>query len=279
MYRYFCYLSLFVLILFGPVFGVSPLYQAMLQDANSARGVGMGMSGIALESDGSGLFQNAAGLVPKGYFYQYESFDLQAQTLPLAYGHFFHVGPVSIGTVHGEDLNKNRLYATTIGFSQRGKNNFDWGVLYKGWQEVTASDNTQAWSADLGVVYHLNKALSLGVSVYDAIAGSPQAAPSSVGVGTALQLGDISFTLESMFRQTQDATMMRTGLECLLTDGLIVRGGWYNKAYTFGATLSVPVVDVTYAALYPQDKTQPARYLFSFSFFKEQMRDAPPKKK
>lgn len=272
-------LCLLAFLVSTPVLGVTELYRSALQDRIGARDAGMGMATIAKQQDGATLLQNPAGLVNKGYFYHYEQMDLQSQSSPLSYGHFFRFGSFGVANIHQEDFDRNKVEATILTYSQKGKNNIDWGVSYKNFQETISTKTIQTWSTDLGVIFHASKSLTFGASVYDALAGSTAAPPTSLGVGSLLQWGDIGLAFETVFRHSPDTAMGRYGLECLLTEGLCIRGGWFDRNYTFGATLSLPVADLTYASLYPEDHHQSPRYLLSISIFKEKEGASREKKK
>jgi len=242
------------------------LYQEAYHYHSNPLAIGAGNSTVAGPQLGAAsLLINPANLAQNGPFYQHVMMDLQHQRFSEGYGNFFQLGQLGFGSIRLVTLEGQALDGTIIGFGNRGRNGVDWGLSYKNFHSAASGSS---WSADLGMKMPLTSRLTLGINFIDFIK-SADGPDTAINTGAFLDLDLLQLSLSADYSKLEDYGLrFRPGGSLMITNGLKIRGGWFNQHYTVGASIALPIIEVSYAAQYPEKGTGESQYYLMFSLGK-----------
>lgn len=264
IYGFWLLIGMFLLQV--PIAASDFLYQS-LNRGWGIRPYSMGSAFTAIAEGGHAMFYNPAGLAVPGGEYRYENMDYQGTDYPTFFAHSLYISPFGFSYMKQQDMAQNSVEATCIGFGKNGRQGIDWGFNFKSIKETTLTDSVQGWSTDLGLLAHITPQINVGVSARDLLKQNIKL-PASFTAGIAWFTLDRNFTLASdlVIDRSQEVPVLygHYGAEWNLTDGFIVRSGWFNDYYTGGVSLVLPIVEVDYGILYPTKRSQDTIHMLGF---------------
>lgn len=254
-----------------PIYSSSLLFST-LKDGIGIRPLSMGGSYTALGEEAVGIVYNPAELSLKGTGYHYENFDNNASQYSSFFAHSFLLSPFGFTYWKKADLSNNAVEVSAYGFGKKGSNGIDWGITYKTVKESYTDTSSSGWSSDLGILAHINPNMNVGITAHD-IMKQNVAVPATLATGIAVFTSsrDFIFTSDLVFGKENDRSAIAPhfGAEYLLTEGLVLRGGWTQDALSGGASLILPFAELEYGAIYPNDATLSPSYMLGVQFGKQ----------
>ncbi len=253
------FFTLFLFISLASTLYAGELMNQLLRTGTGIRALSMGGAFASIGEESDGLLYNPAGLDLPGESYVYENLDNSGATVRSSYGSYVHLSPFAYGYVKREAQNGDMAEASVFGFGKRNKNGIDWGVSYKVLNESINSVKTNYWSSDVGMLFHLTKNFTLGIAAQDVIKSTVTGSSAIVIGGSAYSANrKLGFATDMVLERLvsgKDSVSFRFGAESQVSDGLTLRGGWFNKNYTAGAGLSLPFFELDYAILIPESNS------------------------
>lgn len=245
--------TLLVVLLCGlacyPAYAESLLEDA-LRNGSGIRALGMGGAYTAIAEGGAAVFYNPAGLIYSGGEFNSENFDYQGSRYTQFNATYGYLSPFGLATLKKETAT-SKVDITTIGYGRRGAKGVHWGIAYKSIHHQSPLDDKVGWSADLGVLVNLTPFMNLGFVAKDVMKAHVPVA-STVAGGLAFFTPDRDFIWSlDVFQKSstvQDEYVLKTGFEYALSDGLILRTGFGQETWGWGATLQLPFVEVQYGS-------------------------------
>ncbi len=240
-------LALCCLLVWHPLHAEDLLEDA-LKNGAGIRALGMGGAYTAIAEGGAAVFYNPAGLIYSGGEFNSENFDYQGAQYTQFNATYGYMSPFGLASLKKETAT-SMVDMTTIGYGRRGAKGVHWGVAYKSIHHRSPSDEKVGWSADLGLLVNLTPFMNLGFVAKD-VMKSQVPVPSTVAGGLAFFTPDRDFiwSLDVLQKSSsfQDEYILKTGFEYAISDGLILRTGFGQELWSWGATLQLPFVEVQY---------------------------------
>ncbi len=260
--------SLYLIILLG--LSSVTCAQSRLEDTYNAKVIGKGGAGVAGQHSGAGMLYNPAFLGRPRTVVQYENHDMNQEQFNQSNAQFYQFGTLGIGFASTTGKELVTRASTYIGYGQSGKNNVDWGLLYK--STMTArptADQTREWGVDLGVLYRMSKSLSAGIVGYNVIksVGGP-----SLGGAAGFYWKNTLVNLAgevTVIKTSASSVGTRWGADLPVSQGFTLRGGWGDHHWTMGASVVLGIFDTTFAARYPEGDSDHPVYAISVTIGKD----------
>jgi len=267
----FCRLISFLFVFFFPVVvlaEITTFEQSVLKDTQSIRAVSMGNAYTALGEGMGALFYNPAGLAQRGVQYGYQDLDNKDNVYDYNDLRVVYMSPFAYSQYNAKDFDGNSAEVTTIGYGKRGSRGIDWGISYKTMTTRINGITSTGVAADLGVLMHLFPFMNLGIMLQDGYTKDIEI-PSTFKTGVALfnRRRELILTSDIVYSTNDGDTVykLNSGAEYHLSDGLIVRGGYFDGFITGGVNLVFPFVELEYAVMNSQEDDQ-NRHLLGFKF-------------
>lgn len=239
--------SFFFLLLVTLFAGTSSLYADLLYDTLKGgvgvRPLSMGNAYTSLGEGGYTGYYNPAGFGLPGTMYGYETLDFNKAFNNSFFGHYIYLSPFGLSYLKREDKMGDSVEVWGIGFGRRGRTGLDWGIHYKSVREDYAGFDNHGWSADFGLLGHITSFLNVGLTAKDIMKDNLNI-PTTVATGISVFMPQrefvLSYDLVSDEINGKTDWSSRLGMELLLTDGLIIRGGIDRTHYSGGVSFVMP---------------------------------------
>ena len=142
-----------------------------IKSSYSVRSMGRGGAMVANPKGADALHANPAGLVQFGTTYQVSNLDSSKADYQRNESYFIHRSPVGIG-FWAQKKDDDLIEMSSVGFAKRNRNGIDWGLAYRSIYSNIESEASRYWSSDLGLIFHMNEYLDIGLSGKDILSDS-----------------------------------------------------------------------------------------------------------
>jgi len=268
--KFFRLIFFFVFTIFmsSAVEAVGPFAYSAIKEGIGARAYAMGGAYTAVAEEGPALFYNPAGLATPGFLYEYETLSGGKGLSFSDYrSHQLYMSPLAFDYWKKESGSGDSVEVVSLGFGKRTKGGIDWGVNYHSMNVNEGGVAQQGWGADIGVLARLNQNMTVGFTAHDLFKQNLEL-PTTFAAGFALSTLSKNFTfatdLVSARENNQTTIRGRYGMEYALSDGLILRGGYFDSTLTGGIGLGLGIIELDYTMLYPQNNASQASYMIGF---------------
>ena len=228
-----------------------------IKSSYSVRSMGRGGAMVANPSGGEALHANPAGLAQFGTSYEFSNLDSSKADYQQNESYFIHRSPVGVG-FWAQKEDGDLIEMSSVGFAKRNRNGIDWGVAYRSIYSNIDSESSRYWSSDLGLIFHMNEYLDIGLSGKDILSDSNLSVDPTLTSGVLLKNKEESVQLYSDIVSGVDIDdygnqYVRMGMDIKLTPDLMVRFGGDQQYYSAGASLSFSLLSLDYALQLPKD--------------------------
>ena len=245
----------------------SEFEQSVLKDSQSIRAISMGNAYTALGEGVGTLFYNPAGLAQGGVIYGFQDLDNKNEQYENNSLRYIYRAPFAFSQQQVKNLDGDTADITSFGFGRKGSRGVDWGVTYKSIQTKVNNVSTAGSSADLGIIIHLLRNMNIGVMLQDGYTNNIDI-PSTFKTGIALfsQKKELLFTTDLVYKTIDGETSytLNSGMEYHLSDGLVVRGGYFDRSITAGVNFIFPFFEIEYGVVSSQENSNQNRHLLGF---------------
>ncbi len=247
-----------------------------LKSGLGIRAMSMGGAFTAVAEEGPALFYNPAGLTRPGSAFRAEILDYKQTNWDQFTSYYAYLSPFGYSQWQKKDKDGRSVTVQTFGYGKRGSNGVDWGLTYKLVNDSLQSK--QGWSTDFGLILHPNSSVNLGIAFKDLFKDSVQA-PATLAAGLAVMNPNRDFILSTDFftdRLSAPITIKQNvGLELHVTEGLFLRGGYFEETASAGATFQLPIIELSYGVLVPMRGNLQPTHMVSITIGKGLVFEAP----
>ncbi|NDC83113.1 signal peptide peptidase SppA [bacterium] len=236
-----------------------------LANGTSIRAASMGFSFTAIAEENAAFSYNPAGFAVPGGSFRTDNYDYNGDVSQGFGGNFLYIHPFGFGKWRRNN-NGEAVDVSAYGYGRRGRG-VDFGILYKS-VERSGNTNQNGWSSDVGAIFRVTSFMDVGVAGLNVFKKNVDISPSFRG-GISLFDSDRNFRLTSDAVLDQggggDEAHVSVGCEYLLTDGVVVRGGWKERTMTGGLSLTLPFVEAEYAFISDRSSSE-TYHMLGFKF-------------
>ena len=248
-----------------------------LKGGGSVRSMSMGHAFTGIAEAESALYVNPAGLSRPGFLYSFQNLDYQNNLYRHSFLHSLYLSPFGFSHYSIKDKEGRSVDINFLGYGRKGTV-LDWGFSYKGIRAYENQQFKQGESFDLGMMLKLFPFMNVGINVKDFF-------KKGIDTSTTYQSGLAYFSPErrlilaadlSLESGLSEKQLTHYGIEYLVAEGLLIRGGAYEDTFSAGLGLRFPYFQLDYGVRgYTQGGKEPL-YMFSMSLgrglYKESLR-------
>lgn len=239
---------------------------------DSPRELGLGGATTGLAEGLGGLGSNPAGVGMPGFELKFGQLD-QTNTFSRIYAtQGIYMSPFAYQRVLHQTASGDEISLQRYTLGHRGRGGISWGLSYNDIQSETASTNEDGWSTDFGLLFQLTPDLRYGLTINDFL-------HQDLSVKTTGQMGVVwhpfykdmphfMLTTDLQYRAPADGDdelVSAAGIEFLMTQGLVVRGGLAGDNPSFGLSLLFPALELSYGTQLNYNNTDEPIHMLSVS--------------
>ena len=235
------------------IFSAETTVSSFLKEGGGIRSMSMGGAFTAIAEGDGAMLHNPAGLAIPGGVYVYQDLDNRHDAYENFKMHAFYNRPIGYTYLSQEDADGDNVATTYLGYGRRGSNGVDWGINYKLIKANVEGVETDSWSSDLGILFHVLPNVNIGTVAHDLL-------KKDLNVGTSFTTGVAFFPRTRKWTLSTDIdfenkdnvykSSVSYGGELFVAEGLTLLGGYSSSQdITGGVNFILPFMEVEYGIL------------------------------